>query len=130
MRWNTQRKLVKRVQATVRDLRMPPLDHMAPLGDLISAFEERLGSSIAVVTTENDSIINGALESRSGGGTVLVVPAGTRAPDQRRHFMSRGLARCLYREPCHHTGGINYSTTVGRLAAVDRRGGPRAHHGN
>ncbi|MCX4523608.1 hypothetical protein OG402_41610 [Streptomyces anulatus] len=43
-------------------------------------FEERMGYSITVVTTENDSIINGALESRPGGGTAIVVPAGTRTP--------------------------------------------------
>ncbi|WP_266429756.1 hypothetical protein [Streptomyces anulatus] len=51
-----------------------------PLGDLVAVFEERMGYSITVVTTENDSIINGALESRPGGGTAIVVPAGTRTP--------------------------------------------------
>ncbi|MDQ0693824.1 hypothetical protein QF048_000266 [Streptomyces sp. W4I9-2] len=43
MRWNTHRKLVKRVQATVRDLRIPPLDPTDPLGNLVAVFEERLG---------------------------------------------------------------------------------------
>ncbi|WP_228925415.1 hypothetical protein [Streptomyces sp. DH7] len=55
---------------------------------------------------------HGALESRSGGGTAIVVPASIRAPNRHRHFVSRGLARCLYREPCHRTGGISYSTTT------------------
>ncbi|MCX4774509.1 hypothetical protein OG322_35375 [Streptomyces sp. NBC_01260] len=49
MRWNTQRKLVKRVQATV---------------------------------------------------------------PRRRHLVCRGLARCVYREPGHRTGRIDYSTTT------------------
>ncbi|WP_405434914.1 hypothetical protein [Streptomyces anulatus] len=112
MRWNTHRKLVKRVQATVRDLRIPPLDPTDPLGGLVAVFEERLGYSITVVTTENDSIINGALESRPGGGTAIVVPAGTRTPNRRRHLVCRGLARCLYRVPGHRTGRIDYSTTT------------------
>lgn len=81
-----------------------------PLGDLIAVLEQRLGYSITVVTTENDSIINGALENRPGGGTAIVVPAGTRTPNRRRHLVCRGLARCLYREPGHRTGRIDYST--------------------
>ncbi|MFH8692865.1 hypothetical protein ACH4EC_39280 [Streptomyces anulatus] len=97
---------------TVRDLRIPPLDPTDPLGDLVAVFEERLGYSITVVTTENDSIINGALESRPGGGTAIVVPAGTRSPNRRRHLVCRGLARCLYRVPGHRTGRIDYSTTT------------------
>ncbi|WP_331758053.1 hypothetical protein OG582_38825 (plasmid) [Streptomyces anulatus] len=87
---------------TVRDLRIPPLDPTDPLGDLVAVFEERLGYSITVVTTENDSIINGALESRPGGGTAIIVPAGTTTPNRRRHLVCRGLARCLYREPGQH----------------------------
>ncbi|MEU4032377.1 hypothetical protein [Streptomyces anulatus] len=97
---------------TVRDLRIPPLDPTDPLGDLVAVFEERLGYSITVVTTENDSIINGALESRPSGGTAIVVPAGTTTPNRHRHLVCRGLARCLYREPGHRTGRINYSTTT------------------
>ncbi|MFG3399348.1 hypothetical protein [Streptomyces parvus] len=38
--------------------------------------KERLSRSITVVTTENDSIINGALESRPSGGNAIVVPVG------------------------------------------------------
>ncbi|MFI2318469.1 hypothetical protein AMK17_32320 [Streptomyces sp. CB00072] len=75
-------------------------------------FEERLGYTITLVTTENDSIINGALESRPGGGTAIVVPAGTTTPNRRRHLVCRDLARCLYREPGHRTGRIDYSTTT------------------
>ncbi|WLQ44696.1 hypothetical protein P8A22_35250 [Streptomyces laculatispora] len=112
MRWNTQRKLVKRVQATVRELRIPPLDRTDLLGDLVAVFEQRLGYSITVVTTENDNIIKGALESRPGGGTAIVVPAGTSTPNRRRHLVCRGLARCVYREPGHRTGRIDYSTTT------------------
>ncbi|WP_405692587.1 hypothetical protein [Streptomyces sp. NBC_00057] len=112
MRWNTRRRLVKRVQATVRDLRIPPLDRTDPLGNLVAVFEQRLGYSITVVATENGSIINGALESRPGGGTAIVVPAGTSTPNRRRHLVCRGLARCLYREPGHRTGRIDYSTTT------------------
>lgn len=110
MRWSTRRKLKKRAQATVRNLRIPPLGHTNPLGDLIAVLEQRLGYSISVVTTENDSIVNGALESRPGGGTAIIVPAGTRTPNRRRHLVCRGLARCLYREPGHRTGRIDYST--------------------
>ncbi|MEU8672724.1 hypothetical protein [Streptomyces anulatus] len=106
LRWNTHRKLAKQVQATVRDLRIPPLDPKDPLGDLVACSRERLGYSITVVTTENDSIINGALESRPGGGTAIVVPAGTRTPNRHRHLVCRGLARCLCREPGHRTGLI------------------------
>ncbi|MEV6478278.1 hypothetical protein [Streptomyces sp. NPDC051657] len=112
VRWNTRRKPVKRVQATVRDLRIPPLDPTDPLGDLVAVFEERLGHSITVVTTENDSILNGALESRPGGGTANVVPTGTSTPKRRRHLVCRGLARCLYRKPGHRTGRIDYSSTT------------------
>ncbi|MFH8692880.1 hypothetical protein ACH4EC_39355 [Streptomyces anulatus] len=75
-------------------------------------FEERLGYSITVVTTENDSIINGALEARPGGGTAIIVPAGTRTPNRHRHLVCRGLARCLHREPGDSTGRIDYSTTT------------------
>ncbi|MEU0984821.1 hypothetical protein ABZ488_37120 [Streptomyces griseus] len=75
-------------------------------------FEERLGYSITVVTTENGSIINGALESRPGDGTAIVVPAGTTTSNRHRHLVCRGLARCLYRQPGHRTGRIDYSTTT------------------
>ncbi|MFJ5048278.1 hypothetical protein [Streptomyces sp. NPDC088719] len=112
MRWNTHRKLVKRVQAAVQDLRIPPLDPSDPLGGLVAVFEERLGYSITVVIMENDSIINGALESRPGGGTAIVVPAGTRTPNRRRHLVYRGLARCPHREPGHRTARIDFSTTT------------------
>ncbi|MEU8665276.1 hypothetical protein AB0C71_00060 [Streptomyces anulatus] len=98
--------------ATVRDLRIPPLDPTDPLGHLVAVFEKRLGYTITVVTTDNDSIINGALESRPGGGTAIIVPAGTTTPNRRRHLVCRGLARCLYREPGHRTGRIDYSTTT------------------
>ncbi|MCX4967059.1 hypothetical protein [Streptomyces sp. NBC_00654] len=35
-----------------------------------------------------------------------------RHPDanRRRHLVCRGLARCLYRQPGHRTGRIDYST--------------------
>ncbi|WP_331756110.1 hypothetical protein OH791_38765 (plasmid) [Streptomyces anulatus] len=99
--------------------------------------EERLGYSITVVTTENDSIINGALEFRPGGGTAIVVPAGTTTPNRHRHLVCRGLARCLYREPGHRTGRIDYSTTteqeieytalfLGRHVDDARQGRPRS----
>ncbi|MEV7653752.1 hypothetical protein AB0O39_06225 [Streptomyces anulatus] len=65
------------------------------------------------MTTENGSIINGALES-PGGGTTTIVPAGTRTPNRRRHLVCRGLTRCLYRQPGHRTGRIAYSTTTGQ----------------
>ncbi|WP_405191473.1 hypothetical protein OG473_36520 [Streptomyces anulatus] len=74
--------------------------------------EERLGHSITVVTTDNGNIINGAPESRPAGGTAIVVPVGTSTPNRRHHLLCRGLARCLYRQPGHRTGRIDYSTTT------------------
>ncbi|MEU4029096.1 hypothetical protein [Streptomyces anulatus] len=95
--------------------------------------EERLGHSITVVTTENGSIINGALESRPASGTAIVVPVGTSTPNQRHHLPCRGLARCLYREPGHRTGRIDYSTTTEQeieyTALFLGRHVDNAHHG-
>ncbi|MFF0509057.1 hypothetical protein ACFYUH_36460 [Streptomyces fimicarius] len=90
-------------------MRIPPLGPADPLGDLIAVVEQRLGYSITVVRTENDSIINGALESRPGGGTAIIV-ADTRTPNRHRHLVCRGLARCLHREPGHRDGRIDYTT--------------------
>ncbi|MEV5257910.1 hypothetical protein AB0L02_07595 [Streptomyces anulatus] len=50
--------------------------------------------------------------SRPGGGTAIIVPAGTRTPNPRRHLVCRGLTRRLYRQPGHRTGRIDHSTTT------------------
>ncbi|MDJ1645362.1 hypothetical protein [Streptomyces pakalii] len=73
--------------------------------------EQRLGYSITVVRTENDSIMNGALESRPGGGTAIIVPA-TRTPNHYRQRVCVGLARCVHRAPGRRDGRIDYSITI------------------
>ncbi|MFJ4973627.1 hypothetical protein [Streptomyces sp. NPDC088755] len=88
-----------------------PLGSADPLEELIGVLEHRLGYSITVVRTENDSIINGALESRPGGGTAIVVPA-TRTPNRYRQLVCLCLAHCIRREPGHRDGRIDRSTPI------------------
>ncbi|MCT6782265.1 hypothetical protein LXH09_37215 [Streptomyces sp. CS7] len=111
MGWMTRRGPEKAAREAVRSLRIPPLGSADPLGELIGVLEQRLGYSITVVRTENDSICNGALESRPGGGTAIIVPA-TRTPNHYRQRVCVGLARCVHRAPGRRDGRIDYSTPI------------------
>lgn len=53
---------------------------MNSLADLVAVFEQRLSCLLRGVTTEDDSVINGALESWPDGGTAIGLPARTRTP--------------------------------------------------
>ncbi|MFJ9574563.1 hypothetical protein [Streptomyces bacillaris] len=112
----TRRGPERAARAAVRGLRIPPLGSADPLGELIGVLEARLGYSITVVRTENDSIMNGALESRPGGGTAIIVPA-TRTPNQHRQRVCVGLARCVHRAPGRRDGRIDYSTPIEKTVA-------------
>ncbi|HBF84949.1 MAG TPA: hypothetical protein DD420_34985 [Streptomyces sp.] len=94
--------------ATLRDLAIPPVAHIE---DLVAFFEQHLGYSITVEATD-DVIINGALEARPGGNIAVRIPSG--AGSHRRHFVCRGLARCLYRQPGDRTGNLDYSSAIER----------------
>lgn len=96
--------------ATLRGIRIPPVAHIE---GLVAYFEQHLGYSITVEPTD-DVIINGALESRPGGGVAIRIPSGTGSGLRRRHLVCRGLARCLYRQPGDRTGNLDYSTAIER----------------